>query len=236
MRLGLFLGLLILGLTVVGSVHRYASLRRERHATLAAVQALPKPRKDSERGEVRRVVVDFPPQAEPVVSRPEETPLWTATVTGKGKTMQDAEDDALDEARSAVILYLRNQKPPVRWVPPQDFVSRKLVKEQHRAEPKKVEPCDEFPNGLVEQYTVQVAVTADLQREMADLARRAQMQERMLLLAKLLAVLVGLLGVAAGYVRLDEWSKGYYTGWLRLAAAGFVAAGVGMGVWLVNSH
>jgi hypothetical protein len=231
MRLGLFLGLLILGLTLVGSMHRYASLRRE-HATLVAAQPIkPRPWKEPK---IREVVVHFPPQSEPVVSRPEEPPLWTATVTGKGKTIQDAEEDALDEARSAVILYLRNLKPPVRWTPPPEFVSGKLVTARHPADPEKVEPCEEFPNGLVEQYTVQVAVTADLQREMVDLARRAQMQERMLFLAKVLAVLVALLGVAAGYVRLDEWSKGYYTGWLRLAAAGFVAAGLVVGLWLVR--
>ena len=27
-----------------------------------------------------------------------------------------------------------------------------------------------------------------------------------------------MLGAVAGYVRLDEWTKGYYTGRLRLAA------------------
>jgi hypothetical protein len=52
------------------------------------------------------------------------------------------------------------------------------------------------------------------------------------LLGKILVGLVALLAVVTGYIRLDDWTKGYYTGWLRLAAWGILAV-VGTGLfWL----
>jgi hypothetical protein len=48
-----------------------------------------------------------------------------------------------------------------------------------------------------------------------------------------LLVLVALFGAAAAYFRLDEATKGYYTGWLRVGALGLVAL-IGAGVWLLG--
>jgi hypothetical protein len=50
------------------------------------------------------------------------------------------------------------------------------------------------------------------------------MRSRMVFLVKFLAGIVALLATVCGYLRLDEWSKGYYTKWLRLAAVGCVGA------------
>ncbi|HEV3261836.1 MAG TPA: hypothetical protein VG013_33610 [Gemmataceae bacterium] len=60
--------------------------------------------------------------------------------------------------------------------------------------------------------------------------RKQRMEQRMLPLAQVLGGLVALLAAVAGYVRLDEWSKGYYRRWLRLGAAGFVSV-----AWVVLS-
>jgi hypothetical protein len=56
-----------------------------------------------------------------------------------------------------------------------------------------------------------------------DRKRLKVTKSRMVFLVKLLAGIVALLVTAFGYIRLDEWSKGYYTKWLRLAAVGCVA-------------
>jgi len=49
-----------------------------------------------------------------------------------------------------------------------------------------------------------------------------------------LGLVTVLLGAVAGYVRLDEWTKGYYTGRLFLAAVAVVVA-AGAGVVLLAS-
>ena len=49
----------------------------------------------------------------------------------------------------------------------------------------------------------------------------------MWLLGKIMAGLVLLLATISTYVRLDDYSKGYYSGWLRFASI-VAAAGVGL--------
>ena len=55
----------------------------------------------------------------------------------------------------------------------------------------------------------------------------------MFFLGKVLAGMVALLGGVAGYFRLEEATKGYYTTWLRLGVAGLASA-VGLGFWLMS--
>jgi hypothetical protein len=59
-----------------------------------------------------------------------------------------------------------------------------------------------------------------LEEQRNDLVRQRNsvMKERMLFLLKIMGGLVALMATVAGYIRLDEWSRGYYTNWLRLAA------------------
>jgi hypothetical protein len=64
--------------------------------------------------------------------------------------------------------------------------------------------------------------------EMIKLDREYRTQLRMFQAGKVLAALVAVLAAVAGYFRLDELSKGYYTGWLRLAAIGFAGGAVGL--------
>src|SRR5262249_35897306 len=47
------------------------------------------------------------------------------------KTVEDAEQDALQEAQARVTVYLQNLKPRIDWLPPVDFVEKKLVKKKH---------------------------------------------------------------------------------------------------------
>jgi hypothetical protein len=62
------------------------------------------------------------------------------------------------------------------------------------------------------------------QRKLRAQQRKQQVLQRQLLLGKGLAGLIALLAAVAGYLRLDEMTKGYYTNWLRVAAVGFVGA------------
>ena len=55
-------------------------------------------------------------------------------------------------------------------------------------------------------------------QELSRLERADRSGERMEEAARGLGLLTVLLGAVAAYVRLDEWTKGYYSGRLFLAA------------------
>ena len=80
---------------------------------------------------------------------------------------------------------------------------------------------------------LQIGITARDWQLMFQEDRQMRSESRMLVLAKMLAGFVAFLGAVAGYLRLEEMTKGYYTAWLRLAAIGFVTA-VGVGIWWIS--
>ena len=82
------------------------------------------------------------------------------------------------------------------------------------------------------QVSLDVVLTAAQYREMREEDRKFRQKERLFILAKLLAAVVAVLAALAGYLRLDEATKGYYTTWLRLAAVGLAMA-VAAGAWLL---
>jgi hypothetical protein len=69
----------------------------------------------------------------------------------------------------------------------------------------------------------EVEVTPLGWQELSLLERADRSGERMEEAARWLGLLTVLLGAVAAYVRLDEWTKGYYSGRLFLVAAGLVA-------------
>ena len=54
-----------------------------------------------------------------------------------------------------------------------------------------------------------------------------------MLLSKIHLGLVLLLALIPAYFRLDEWTKGCYTRWLRFALLSLVAA-LGAGLWFIR--
>lgn len=140
----------------------------------------------------------------------------------------DAVEDALVQAQLKVAGYLRAQNPPVEWTPSLSYIQTHLVKTQ----PWKEETKDFDQIGRMYRVQLEVEVTQPELTKMVQLGREFRIQQRMFLLAKVLVGLVVLLTAVSGYLRLDEYTKGYYTGWLRLAALGFVAA-AGAGLVLI---
>jgi hypothetical protein len=79
---------------------------------------------------------------------------------------------------------------------------------------------------LMYWIVLEVPVTPEVKNFLAQKERERRVQERMFWLGRVLAGLIVLLAAAALYFRLDDWTKGYYTTWLRLAALGFITTGV----------
>jgi hypothetical protein len=72
-------------------------------------------------------------------------------------------------------------------------------------------------------------------RQAEDQRRLKVTEKRMVFLVKFLVGIVALLLTICGYIRLDEWSKGYYTQWLRLGAIACFAA-VTVLLWSLLRH
>jgi hypothetical protein len=158
------------------------------------------------------------PKARVSASGDGKYPAWT--VTAWGKTPQDGNEVALETAREEVHDYLARQDPPVQWNPSRDWVDKNLVKTRHQEVKNHEEPL------LGEGYdvTLKVEVGPKQYREILEKDREQRVQQRELLLARVLAGVVALLVAAVAYLRLDEATKGYYTLWLRLGALGLVGA------------
>jgi len=76
----------------------------------------------------------------------------------------------------------------------------------------------------VHRMKLQVEMTRAAYLELAEADRAFRVRERIDWVAHALGIAVVALGALAGYIRLDEFTKGYYTGRLRALAVVLVAA------------
>ncbi|MCI0458478.1 MAG: hypothetical protein L0Z62_16055 [Gemmataceae bacterium] len=169
--------------------------------------------------------------------------LLEQKIKGRGQTVQLAKRDAVKQAQAILEDFLRKQQPPLSWSPSPGYIEKHLL----TGEPVRCEEEDEEIRAGGNVFTVRcwswpLVVTTDQLRQMAEVerAQRAREQraervarsaERMAGLGKVLAGLVVVLVVVVGYLRLDDWTKGYYTGWLQAGLVGVLLA-TGVGLWL----
>lgn len=157
----------------------------------------------------------------------EKSPSWACE--GWGQTREDAEENALKRAQERILAYLAANNHRLEWAPTLDYIKKNMIKE---SEP---EQSKDFGDGVGELQGMKLIIEVspkDWQYMLRE-DRRVRSEFRMLVLAKVVAGLVAFLGAFAGYLRLEELTKGYYTAWLRLAAIGFVSA-VGAGIWWIS--
>ena len=212
--------------------------------TAVAVHAQQTPMGDS--APARRIpsVAKKQPKARPLTpterGKEAEAIELAQTVVGTWqKTKDDAERDALEKAQETLLFYLQKREPSVLWRPDLEYIRKNLVKGTD-FESKEFDD----PNvGLMQRASLEIQVSRrdrdamlrqdrDHKQELVDRFRAHVAEQRLHRLSKVFGALVALLAGAAGYIRLDELTKGYYTNWLRLAAASFVGA-AGAGLWFL---
>lgn len=167
-----------------------------------------------------------PPPAPAVVAAEE-------LVDGYGPTARAARARALENALDRVAELLRRQVGDPTWQVPDELLDPERLEKQFHVigEVDKPKPAPEANDdrALVARYKIQ------LTPEYLDAAQKQVMQERVLsrhlLLARLLGGLLAVLLVAAGYLRLEEMTRGYATQLLRLAAFSVLAL-AGFALWL----
>jgi hypothetical protein len=176
------------------------------------------------------VIVHEQPPATAVKTPNSNQPLFTANVTGKYMISQvEAQQDALRAAKLEVQSYLQAQSPPINWEPPLDYVQGRLIKNSLQKEEKDFEINGETVPFC--RYKLQVEINAEDQAYIQAKAREERMERRMLGLGKLLAGLVLAFAAVAGFLRLDDRTKGFYTGWLKLGVIALAAAVAGLFLW-----
>jgi hypothetical protein len=163
-------------------------------------------------------------------------------VKGWGRNQEEAEQDALARARQRLAAHLRKQERPLVWTPSTKYIRNHLV----TGPPTRRNEEDQEVGGIkTECWALPVAITpmqyGELVRQdqlyrahLRKVQREARSEERMLLAGKVMAGLLVVLVGLIGYLRLDEWTGGAYTRWLRLGLGGVLTgAGIGVALWLL---
>jgi hypothetical protein len=155
-------------------------------------------------------------------------PIIEKEFEGYGVTDELAEQSALEQAHVWIAKNL-----PLGWSPAPEYLRAKgMVRFGQRT----TRDFDEPRAGVevVKVVRATLLITRPQLEEMQDRARQEVRQHRQAVLFRVLAGLVVLLLVLGGYLRLEEATRGYYTGLLRITAASLlllVAAGLWYARW-----
>jgi len=144
--------------------------------------------------------------------------------------VEDARNEAFEVAANQLHVYLLGRSPAIQWRPSADFVrTSKLVKKADDNVVKS-ELAENFPD--MHQVVLQLSLTDTEMEAIRQEDHKYRVEQRLWIAGRGLGGFVLLLGALAGYMRLDELTKGYFTLPLRLGALllGVVGAGV---IWFV---
>jgi hypothetical protein len=155
-------------------------------------------------------------------------------VDGFGTTATAAKERALVHAQERVERLLQDRYRETNWKPPEELLATDFLTQCRVVQPlgePKLAPGLGDEKAMVARYKVEL--TRDYLQAVQRVAREQRVQERHLILARVLGGLVVLLLVAAGYLRLEDMTRGYATTMLRVAAFSLVAI-AGGALWLIR--
>jgi hypothetical protein len=160
-----------------------------------------------------------PLRARTPASEPPRT-LIHEEFTGYGKTVKEAENDALHEGCKWI-----DEHSGLGWSPDPHYLHLHNMVRFGKAEEQEFE----LPMGTMKVVKMQLDITTAQAREIQKHSQQQRMKDRQKISLLVFLGVVCLLGVVGGYLRLEEATKGYYTRLLRIAAISvllLVAAGL----------
>src|SRR5438105_10071198 len=164
----------------------------------------------------------------------QKTATWE--VTGFGETVEDADRNALRDARTKIFEHFQQKGVQLEFDLTLDYIGNRLVKQRTELEPQPLDPDHQVAGaklGVARQRKLRVELTSRDESEILAQDRQVRVQHLQMFLFKVLAGILARLAAVSVYFRLEEATKGYYTGWLRVAAAGLVV-GVGACLWRIS--
>jgi hypothetical protein len=173
----------------------------------------------------------------PLAAPAAEQSARTFSDSAFGQTQDDARRNALDKGRAKVQQYLDENFPglhDLNWSPTADYLEH--IGAVRVDKPMEVELTD-LGKGYEAVYRVDLTdpKLAAMQERVNEAQRKALepvVSERHFLVGRVLAAFVAVFLVMAGYLRLEELTRGYYTTLLRLGAGAVVVLTV-LGLFLV---
>jgi hypothetical protein len=146
----------------------------------------------------------------------------TATLRSISGRLSASEGRARDDARLQLdreVTEWLAPDVPTQWKPPSHLITRMIRRTE-------VHPIVK-DYGTVYEAIVQADFSSPSRALLVGAHQRQVVGRRLVVLGGSLGFVLACLGSLAGYIRADEATKGYYTGWLRaIATAGVGAAGV----------
>jgi hypothetical protein len=170
----------------------------------------------------QRDAVEVAVAAEEIIKAPElpEEEDRSGWILGLGKSHSDAVERAYDHGYDKALAYLHEHLPGVQWTPSREYVTKFLLTPDPQPLPQR-----EFENyGTFHQARVRLEVKPAQVQDILRMDRQDRVEQRMTLLAKVLGAVVLFFAAVFSYIRIDEYSKGYLTGWLRVAGIVTAAA------------
>ena len=176
------------------------------------------------------------PEQRAFVSRPARTEdsakaLWMIEVTGDPRDSSPAARQlALEAAARKLGDYLRTRYAGFQWAPtPQFLTDNKMVVAESEVT-QEINDAD-APLMFRTRLTIQLhrdALNAALQED-----RKLRVESRLWQAGRGLGGLLFVLAAIVGYVRLDDWSKGYFSLPLKLTALAVAVAGPAALWWMI---
>jgi hypothetical protein len=219
----------------------------EQSAQLANDEAAPIWRPESAATPLRQVAndsTDEPEAAAATESTRQESPLpdWArnpqsvqqnATLlvlnSKQYATPEQAEQEVLQLAAQRFTNYFEQTHPyQGAWTLPAEFLKARAVRHSF------VQTIDHdfgrFTGRMYRAY-VQLKLSPEVREQAHGIWREQIVEQRLLLLGRLIGFVTLLLALVAGYFRLDALTKGAYRGRLKLAASAVAVAGGMLASW-----
>ncbi len=232
MRTSVIVALLMVGLVAVG-----IRMQRRHWAVCAESVAYadqPAPPAEVEKAPAKAEKKDKS-HAPGLLSRVPQTPappIWKTEVTGDFETTPEvARKDALLKAAGQVAGYMQDRFPGFRYQPTPKFLTDHRMVDEAAPESEIIDSLPDKPTMHKQKVTVELRDYHLAQLLQED--RRERSVDRLWQGGRVLGGIVVALLALIGYVRLDDWTKGYFSLALKFTALTLAVAGVILLWWLV---
>jgi hypothetical protein len=157
-------------------------------------------------------------------------------VTAEGSSPQAARQEAIRIASERVTEYMRKRFPDFRYVPTTKFMVEHRLVDDGNSEKK--EPKGAIATSLTSpdewtMHTLSIDLREPQVEQLLSEDRHERGVERLWEAGHVLSGLIVMLIAFVGYVRLDDWTKGYFSLPLKLGALTLAVAGPVVMWWLV---